>query len=176
MSYRLQYASATERAEIEKFQKRMFIGQEVEYNNNYGLKTLFVVGLRDANIILFQARELDCKHIFFGANYSNPGHFDSEWSKMINQVCLHLPATIDVSQESIESFVKCKLHLIENLSVQIRLTVPHIKQLLNDRTFVKLDDLQQRTNNDVRVIKLRSIYDNSKATEWKEYGNDQYCE
>ena len=176
MSYRLQYASAAERQQILDYQNRMFVGLEVEHNANLGLKTLFVVDLRPADLILSMAQEHECSHVFFGANYSNPDHFTIQWSNMISKVCETLPASIDISPESINSFIQCGLDQIENLQVQIRLTVPHIQKLLNERTYIKLDDQKPRTNLDVRVIKLSEVFDQAQPTSWSSYHKDRYVE
>ena len=64
-----------------------FIGTEVEHSPAYGLRTLFVVGVQDPQIVLQQFNNNDCEHIYFGANQSFPaldkndgdGWRDWEW-------------------------------------------------------------------------------------------------
>ena len=70
-----------------------FIGNEVEHTPAFGLRTLFVVGVQDPQIVLQAFANNDCEHIYFGANQSFPaldkndadGWRDWEW--MI-QTCL----------------------------------------------------------------------------------------
>jgi len=176
MSYRLQTATAEQRQQILAYQARMFVGIEVEHNANFGKKTLFVVGVRPATDIITAARQQDCEHVFFGANYSNPHRFDTQWQAMIYEVCEYFSATIDIEPDSIESFQEYDLDLITNLCAQIRLTVPHISRMLNARTYVKLDDIRPRTNTTVNVVELETIYKKSRATAWDAYDLDQYIE
>jgi hypothetical protein len=176
MSYRLQTATAEQRQQILAYQSRMFVGYEVEHNANFGKKTLFVQGVRSARDILKLARQYECEHVFFGANYSNPQRFDAQWQAMINEVCEYFSATIDIEPQSIESFQEYGLHLITNLQVQIRLTIPKIDQMLNTRTYVKFDDIKPRSNLTVNVIELETIYKDSKQTYWSAYSLDQYIE
>jgi hypothetical protein len=70
-----------------------FIGTEVEHTPAFGLRTLFVVGLQDSQIIKQEAMNNDCEHIYFGANQSFPpldinDNFGwRHWEDMI-QTCL----------------------------------------------------------------------------------------
>lgn len=50
----------------------IFVGNEVEHTPAYGLKTLFVVGLQDVELIDAAYIAHKCKHIYFGANQSFP--------------------------------------------------------------------------------------------------------
>ena len=43
-----------------------FIGTEVEHTPAFGLRTLFVVGVQDPQIILQEFNNNDCEHIYFG--------------------------------------------------------------------------------------------------------------
>ena len=45
-----------------------FTGTEVEHTIAFGMKTLFVVGLQDAQIIQQEAKNNKCEHIYFGAD------------------------------------------------------------------------------------------------------------
>jgi hypothetical protein len=64
-----------------------FIGTEVEHTPAFGLRTLFVVGVQDPQIVLQEFDNNNCEHIYFGANQSFPsldkndgqGWRDWEW-------------------------------------------------------------------------------------------------
>ena len=47
-----------------------FIGTEIERTPAHGMKTLFVVGVQDEQIIINLANDNGCSHIYFGANQS----------------------------------------------------------------------------------------------------------
>ena len=48
---------------------QFFTGTEVEHTPAYGMKTLFVVGVKNPTEIEAHLKD-DVKHIFFGANHS----------------------------------------------------------------------------------------------------------
>ena len=50
----------------------LFVGTEVEHTPAYGLRTLFVVGIQDLELIEAAYVAHKCKHIYFGANHSFP--------------------------------------------------------------------------------------------------------
>jgi succinate dehydrogenase/fumarate reductase-like Fe-S protein len=49
-----------------------FIGTEVEHTPAFGKRTLFVVGVQDAQIVIQEAKNNKIEHIYFGANQSFP--------------------------------------------------------------------------------------------------------
>ena len=60
----------------------VFTGIEIERTPAYGMKTLFVVGVANEQMITELAKNNDCKHIFFGANHSfNPKNDDYHYWK-----------------------------------------------------------------------------------------------
>ena len=71
-----------------------FVGTEVEHTPAFGLRTLFVVGLHDPQIVLQEFNNHNCEHIYFGANQSFPpldinDNFGwRHWEDMI-QTCLN---------------------------------------------------------------------------------------
>jgi len=70
-----------------------FIGTEVEHTPAFGLRTLFVVGVQDPQIVLQEFNNNNCEHIYFGANQSfpdldkNDGAGWRDWEYMV-QSCL----------------------------------------------------------------------------------------
>ena len=65
-----------------------FIGREVEHSPAYAHKTLFVVGIQDAGVIINLVKNNNCTHVYFGANQSfpkldtNDGDSWREWEGM----------------------------------------------------------------------------------------------
>jgi len=70
-----------------------FIGTEVEHSPAFAHKTLFVVGIQDASVILNMLKNNDCTHVYFGANQSfpmlavNEANDWQEWEDMVEE-CL----------------------------------------------------------------------------------------
>ena len=73
---------------------------------------------------------------------------------MIKTVCEQYVCSIDCELTAIDSFVKLGLNKLENLTVQLRVTVPHVAELTNSRTYIKIDDVKPRTNSGVFVTLL----------------------
>lgn len=152
----------------------MFVGLEVEHNPRLGYKTLFVCGIRPKEIILKAAKDYDCLHIFFGANYSNPQQFDTDWHTMITAITPYYPCTIDCELTAIESVIELGLHNIENLHIQLRVNVPWLDKLQNNRVSIKIDDIIPHTNKGVFVTPLE---DHLKGfNDWSVYKQDFYIE
>jgi hypothetical protein len=153
---------------------RMFTGIEVEHNPRLGLKTLFVCGIRSTEFILAMAKQHNCNHIFFGANYSNPKFFDQDWQSMIKEVVQYYPCTMDCELTAIQSVIDLDLHCLENLHIQLRVTVPNVDKLANHRVSIKIDDVIPHTNNGVYVTPL---LDHLKGfNDWSVYKQDVYIE
>jgi len=93
-----------------------FIGTEIEKTPAYGMKTLFVVGVHDDQIITTIAQNNDCTHIYFGANQSfkTDGVNDAEnwrmWEDMI-YVCLEQGywCTLDLDVREVEGLLESGL-------------------------------------------------------------------
>lgn len=175
MSNRQMWATAEEQQQIQRFQNRMFVGNEVERNGNFNKRTLFVCGVRSVAEIINAAVANNCQHVFFGANYTAPSTFNTQWRDMIAGVCEQYVCSIDCELTAIDSFVKLGLNKLENLTVQLRVTVPHVAELVNSRTYIKIDDVKPRTNTGV-YVSLLANYTQLGYTDWDAYSGDSYVE
>jgi hypothetical protein len=155
-----------------------FVGTEVEHTPAYGMKTLFVVGIHNEQVIIELARGNDCEHIFFGANHSfNPAYNDYEgwkaWEEMI-QTCLDqgFLCSLDIPLSAVEEFNDGGLNDHNNFIPQIKVPVPYLK-LWNYNTMIKIDDKDfNATNPGVWSIPIGAVTQRKYFTAWREYKND----
>jgi hypothetical protein len=149
-----------------------FVGNEVEHTPAYGMKTLFVVGVHNDQVIVELAKNNGCTHIFFGANHSfNPKHNDYDdwklWEDMII-ACLEndFLCSLDIPLSAVEQFNDGGLNEYNNFIPQIRVPIPYIK-LWNYNTMLKIDDKDfKATNPGVWSHSLHTLMDRSKFTDW----------
>ena len=157
-----------------------FIGTEIEHTPAYGMRTLFVVGVQDAQIIISLAKNNDCKHIYFGANQSfpkleiNDAVEWSEWEDMISE-CLEdgFLCTLDLDVAQVEGLVEGRLIEYRNFIPQISVKLPYLQQLGYNAT-IKLDDINfNATNHGVWCHMIHDLTKREKFTSWNEYGKDE---
>jgi hypothetical protein len=156
-----------------------FVGTEVEHTPAFGMKTLFVVGVHNDQVIIELAKNNNCKHIFFGANHSfNPKHNDyddwKQWEDMVIS-CLESDflCSLDIPLSAVEQFNDGGLNEYNNFIPQIRVPIPYIK-LWNYNTMLKIDDKDfKATNPGVWSHSLHTLMDRSKFTDWAQYKNDE---
>jgi hypothetical protein len=156
-----------------------FVGTEVEHTPAFGMKTLFVVGVHNEQVIIELARNNNCKHIFFGANHSfNPKHNDyddwKQWEDMVIS-CLEndFLCSLDIPLSAVDQFNDGGLNEYNNFIPQIRVPIPYIK-LWNYNTMLKIDDKDfKATNPGVWSHSLHTLMDRSKFTDWAQYKNDE---
>jgi hypothetical protein len=158
-----------------------FIGNEVEHTPAFGLRTLFVVGVQDPQIVLQTFANNDCEHIYFGANQSFPeldkndadGWRDWEW--MI-QTCLEsVPnyCTLDLDVNQAEGLLESALVEFNNFIPMISVKLPYIRQFGYNAT-LKLDDRDfKATNPGVWCHSLHSLQRRSVFTDWSKYTQDE---
>jgi len=158
-----------------------FTGIEVEKTPAFGLKTLFVVGIQNHDVIMKHYIENDCKHIFFGANHSyhpvEPEEFN-EWDDMIKFFLKEkILCSIDVpSNINLEWFLEGQLIESNYCIPQIRFVIPYIQQW-NYNTMVKIDDKgYNQSNPGVWCHSLHDLMNRTKFTDWNEYGLDTIIE
>jgi len=156
-----------------------FVGTEVEHTPAFGMKTLFVVGVHNEQVIVELARNNNCKHIFFGANHSfNPKHNDyddwKQWEDMVISCLEHdFLCSLDIPLSAVEQFNDGGLNEYNNFIPQIRVPIPYIK-LWNYNTMLKIDDKDfKATNPGVWSHSLHTLMDRSKFTDWAQYKNDE---
>ena len=128
-----------------------FTGIEIEKTPAYGMKTLFVVGVHDDQIITTMAQNNDCTHIYFGANQSfkTEGVNDAQswrmWEDMI-YVCLEQGywCTLDLDVSEVEGLLESGLVEKQQFIPQISVKLPYLQQLGYNAT-IKID-LRVRLN------------------------------
>ena len=156
-----------------------FTGKEVEKTPAFGLKTLFVVGIRPCVDIQNWYESENCQHIFFGANHSyNPNDNDYDnWENMIKafletgKLC-----SLDIPLDQAEDFLESSLVEYDNFIPQLRIPLPYIKQW-NYNTMIKIDDKDfDATNPGVWCHSLHDLMDREKFTDWGKYGLDKVLE
>ena len=157
-----------------------FTGIEIEKTPAYGMKTLFVVGVHDDQIITTMAKNNDCTHIYFGANQSfrTDGVNDAQnwrmWEDMI-YVCLEEGywCTLDLDVNEVEGLLESGLVEKQKFIPQISVKLPYLQQLGYNAT-IKIDDKDfKATNPGVWCHNLHDLLDRNKFTSWDQYGKDE---
>jgi hypothetical protein len=157
-----------------------FVGTEVEHTPAFGLKTLFVVGVQDANSIMDVALAETCSHIYFGANQSFPplhigDNFGwAHWEDMV-QTCLEAGwvCTLDLDIAQAEGLLESSLVEFHNFIPMISVKLPYIKQLGYNAT-LKIDDKDfAATNPGVWCHSLHALQKRSVFTDWSKYTQDK---
>jgi hypothetical protein len=159
----------------------MFIGTEVEHTPAYGLRTLFVVGVQDPQIVLQEFKNNDCEHIYFGANQSfpaldlNDGEGWREWEYMVSACLESIPnyCTLDLDIAQAEGLLESALVEFHNFIPMISVKLPYIKQLGYNAT-LKIDDKDfAATNPGVWCHSLHTLQKRSVFTDWSKYTKDE---
>ena len=154
-----------------------FIGKEVEHTPAFGLKTLFVVGVQDSQIVLQEAMNNDCTHIYFGANQSFPNLTTNDWQEWDTMIadCLQkgFLCTLDLDSTCVEGLVESSLVEYNNFIPMISVKLPSL-QLLGYNAIIKLDDKDfAATNPGVWCHSLHELRDRTKFTDWSKYTKDE---
>lgn len=157
-----------------------FVGKEVEHSPAFGHRTLFVVGVQDAGVILNMVKQNNCTHVYFGANQSfpNPGINDKgswdEWEEMILE-CLQfgLLCTLDLDVQAVEGLVEGPLVEYNNFIPMVSVKLPYL-QMLGYNATIKLDDKDfAATNPGVWCHQLHDLKDRNRFTDWSKYTQDE---
>jgi hypothetical protein len=157
-----------------------FVGTEIEKTPAFGMKTLFVVGVQDAGVILNMVKNNDCTHIYFGANQSFPKleTNDAEgwrgWEMMILDCLEHnLWSSLDLDVSLVEGLLESSLVEQRQFIPQLSVKIPYLTQLGYNAT-IKLDDKDfKATNHGVWCHTLHSLTSRDSFTSWDEYGKDE---
>jgi hypothetical protein len=161
-------------------QVNFFLGREVEHTPAVGLRTLFVVGLQDPQIVLQEFNNNDCEHIYFGANQSfpmlavNDADDWQEWESMISD-CLEqgILCTLDLDSTCTEGLAESGLVEYNNFIPMISVKLPYV-QLLGYNATLKIDDKDfAKTNPGVWCHSLHELRDRTKFTDWSKYTKDE---
>ena len=157
-----------------------FIGTEVEHTPAFGLRTLFVVGVQDSQIIQQEAKNNDCEHIYFGANQSFPALATNDadgwqdWEVMV-QDCLEAGwlCTLDLDVDQVEGLLESALVEFHNFIPMISVKLPYIRQLGYNAT-LKIDDRDfAATNPGVWCHSLHDLQKREVFTDWSKYTKDE---
>ena len=157
-----------------------FVGTEIERTPAFGMRTLFVVGAHDEQIIISLAKNNDCKHIYFGANQSfrTNGIYDIDgwrpWEDMIKG-CLDAGywCTLDFDVKEVEGLLESGLTENRRFIPQISVKLPYLTQLGYNAT-IKIDDKDfDATNPGVWCVPIGAVTQRKYFTNWDEYANDE---
>ena len=157
-----------------------FTGVEIEKTPAVGMKTLFVVGVHDADAILELASNHGCNHIYFGANQSFPQLATDEadqwrpWERMIDQ-CLDAGywCTLDFDVSIVQGVLEMPIIGHRKFIPQISVKITYLTQLGYNAT-IKLDDLDfEYSNPGVWCHTLHSLTTREAFTNWDQYGKDE---
>lgn len=158
-----------------------FIGTEIEHTPAYGLRTLFVVGVQDPQIVLQIFQNNNCEHIYFGANQSfpkldiNDGDSWHDWEWMVRTCLESVPnyCTLDLDIAQAEGLLESSLVEFNNFIPTISVKLPYIKQF-GYNAVLKLDDKDfAATNPGVWCHSLHDLQKREVFTDWSKYTKDE---
>lgn len=157
-----------------------FVGTEIERTPAFGMRTLFVVGTHDEQIIINLAKNNDCTHIYFGANQSFPSLTINDsagwrpWENMIKGcIDANFWCTLDFDVAQHEGLLESGLTENRRFIPQISVKLPYLSQLGYNAT-IKIDDKDfEATNPGVWCVPIGAITQRKYFTNWDEYTNDE---
>ena len=158
----------------------IFVGNEVEHTPAYELKTLFVVGLQDVELIDAAYIAHKCKHIYFGANQSFP-YIDindsikwAKWETMIRHFLdKDYLCTLDIDVKCVEGLHEGMFCEYNNFIPMISVKLPYIR-LFNYNATLKIDDKDfQATNPGVWCHNIHELQNRAVFTDWSKYTKDE---
>jgi len=157
-----------------------FVGEEIERTPAYGMRTLFVVGVHDDQVIINLAQNNNCKHIYFGANQSFRTNGVNDiarwrpWEDMI-KACLDKDfwCTLDFDVCETEGLLESGLTEYRRFIPQISVKLPYLNQLGYNAT-LKIDDKDFNASNPgVWCHNLQDLLGRDRFTDWDQYGKDE---
>ena len=157
-----------------------FVGTEVEHSPAYGQRTLFVVGVHDADTVMDMALANNCTHIYFGANQSFPkiDTNNADWTRWENMIIPFLMrgywCTLDIDVNQVEGLLESGLTEHHKFIPMISVKLPYLQQLGYNAT-IKLDDKDfAATNPGVWCHSLHSLTKRKGVfTDWSNYTKDE---
>jgi hypothetical protein len=156
-----------------------FIGTEVEHSPAFGRRKLFVVGVQDSQIIMQEAANNDCDHIYFGANQSFPQYdMDADemqdWEMMIVDCLEHgWLSTLDFDVYNVDQVTQSRLPEFNNFIPMISVKLPYV-QLLGYNATLKIDDKDfAATNPGVWCHSIHELRNRKTFTDWSKYTKDE---
>jgi hypothetical protein len=153
-----------------------FTGIEIEKTPAYGKKTLFVVGIQDANKITELAQKNECDHIYLGANHSFKNQNLDQWEGMALKLLENeFWTTLDFDIRYYDAILDtiCCLSEYQKFIAQISAKLPNLSHL-NYNTCIKIDDKDFKASNPgVWIHQLHDLMDRTVFTDWSQYGKDK---
>jgi hypothetical protein len=155
-----------------------FVGTEVEHTPAFGKRTLFVVGEQDPQIVLQEAKNNDCEHIYFGANQSfvpdsSVSYYD-QWENMIRPLLKDgRLCTLDFNVSAAEDVLEYGFCEHNNFIPMISVKLPYIQQL-GYNAIIKLDDKDFKASNPgVWCHSVHDLQNRTVFTDWSKYTKDE---
>lgn len=159
-----------------------FIGPEVENTPAYSKKTLFVVGIQDAEQVIRMAREYKTPHVFLGANHSfdtfhYTDHFGKTWNELVTAlldkgfwVTLDYPAH---QHETVLKMLSAGVWQSRQFVPLLSVRIPNVETSSVNLT-IKIDDIDfAATNRGVWCMNFHEITDSNRFTDWQDYATDK---
>jgi len=165
---------------------RFFIGKEIERTPAYGMKTLFVVGLQNADEIRknlidpYTQISEPVTHLYFGANQSFKPASNKEWQHWDVLLCEFLEegywVTLDFDVSQLTDVHESAVNEYRRFIPQISVKIPYL-HLLNYNATLKIDDTGfEDTNPGVWCHRLQTLTSPEVFTGWDEYTKDEIIE
>ena len=153
-----------------------FVGNEIEHTPAYGMRTLFVVGIQDADEIIRTAYRHKCNHIYLGANQSFEPNDD--WDSLVSVLIgnKNFMVTLDFDVIHCEWVLEGGYDESDNFISMISVKVPYIK-LFNYNACIKVDDKDfAATNPGVWTHRVHDLQNTHVFTPWNQYTQDKVLE
>ena len=153
-----------------------FVGNEIEFTPAYSMRTLFVVGIQDADEIVRLAHKHECIHIYLGANQSFEPNDD--WDILTKTLVKNknFMVTLDFDVIHCEWVLEGGYDEHDNFISMVSVKVPYIKQF-NYNACIKVDDKDfNATNPGVWTMSMNHFKQTSGFTSWDEYKQDEPIE
>ena len=153
-----------------------FVGNEIEFTPAYSMRTLFVVGLQDADEIIRTAQKHKCLHIYLGANQSFEPNDD--WDILVKTIIKNknFMVTLDFDVIHCEWVLEGGYDEYDNFISMISVKVPYIKQF-NYNACIKVDDKDfDATNPGVWTHRVHDLQNTNVFTPWSKYTQDKVIE
>jgi len=153
-----------------------FVGNEIEFTPAYSMRTLFVVGLQNADEIIRTANKHECAHIYLGANQSFEPNDD--WDILVKTIIKNknFMVTLDFDVIHCEWVLEGGYDEYDNFISMISVKVPYIKQF-NYNACIKVDDKDfAATNPGVWTHRIHDLQDTRVFTPWRQYTQDHVLE
>ena len=152
-----------------------FVGQEVEHTPLIGRRTLFVVGLHPAEVIIAQAAEQNAEAVYLGANQSFDATPSQDWDQVIRSLLRDskLWVTLDFDVSYVEWVADGCYCENDRFVPMISVKIPYIAQM-NYNATLKIDDKGFAVSNPgVWCHRLHNLMDTKLFTNWQAYTKDQ---